>query len=50
MVKIHCGFLLIGEEVALNWRLQEGNLPLCMGLSVKRWPPEEAGRETAGNW
>ena len=27
----------------------EGSLPPCTGQSVERWPPEEAGRETAGN-
>ena len=49
MVKIQCGFMPHEEDLALSWKLLGGNLPLCTGQSVERWPPEEAGRETAGN-
>ena len=50
IVGIPYGCMHIGGAVALRWRpLEENPLPF-MGSSVERWPPEEAGRETAGNW
>ena len=49
MAKTQCGFMPHEEDLALSWKLLEGNLPPCKGQSVERWPPEAAGRETAGN-
>ena len=49
MAKVQCGFMPQEEDLALSWKPLGGSLPPCTGQSVERWPPEEAGRETAGN-
>ena len=49
MERIPCGFTPRAEEQVSSSKLREGNLRPSMGQSVERWPPCEAGRETAGS-